>query len=218
MAKELSKYSRVACYLEKLYDKLNEYFYDGQLIRPVITIQSTPRAYRHYTLYDAWSVKGEGYREINMGAGTLDRPIEYTVATLLHEMAHQMGEEVERTQTCSRGGTYHNKEFKRIAEAHGLICTRTDKYGWSNTSTVLSDELLQWILDNNIQEIKITRNDPHGVRIVGGNSTASGGTGYISTATTRQHNFRYQCPCCSAIARSGKPIRLICGDCLLPMT
>lgn len=216
--KELSKYSRLAGYLEKLYDKLNDHFFDGQLDRPVITIQSTPRAYGHYTLYDAWSVKGEGRKEINIGAGTLDRPIEYTVATLLHEMCHQYNQEIANLQDCSRGGTYHNKEFKRIAEAHGLVCTRTEKYGWSNTSAVLSDELLAWILDNDIHEIKLTRHDPHGVRIVGGNSTASGGTGYIPTATTRQHNFRYQCPCCHAIARSGKPVRLICGDCLQPMT
>ena len=68
--KELSKYSRLAGYLEKLYDKLNDHFFDGQLDRPVITIQSTPRAYGHYTLYDAWSVKGEGRKEINIGAGT----------------------------------------------------------------------------------------------------------------------------------------------------
>jgi len=216
--KELTSYNRVAGYLNKLYDRLNDHFFDGQLDRPVITIQSTPRAYGHFTLHDAWSAKGEGYKELNLGAGTLDRPIEYTVATLLHEMSHQLGEEVERVQTCSRNGTYHNKEFKRIAEAHGLICTRSEKYGWSNTSAILSDELLQWILDNDIQEIKLTRHDYHAVCIVGGNSTPSGGTGYIPTATTRQHNFRYQCPCCHAIARSGKPVRLICGDCLQPMT
>ena len=43
--KELTKYSRLAGYLEKLYDKLNADFFDGELDRPVITIQSTPRAY-----------------------------------------------------------------------------------------------------------------------------------------------------------------------------
>ena len=61
MAKELTTYNRAAGYLNKLYDKLNEHFFDSQLTRPVITIQSTPRAYGHYTLYDAWSIKGEGY-------------------------------------------------------------------------------------------------------------------------------------------------------------
>ena len=38
--KEISKYSRLAMYLEKLYDRLNEDFFSGELERPVITIQS----------------------------------------------------------------------------------------------------------------------------------------------------------------------------------
>ena len=92
--KELTKYSRLAGFLEKLYDKLNTDFFDGVLERPVITIQSSSRSYGHYTLYDAWSVKGEGYKEINIAAGTLNRPIEYTVCTLLHEMCHQYNNEI----------------------------------------------------------------------------------------------------------------------------
>lgn len=116
--KELTKYSRLAGFLEKLYDKLNTDFFDGVLERPVITIQSSSRSYGHYTLYDAWSVKGEGYKEINIAAGTLNRPIEYTVCTLLHEMCHQYNNEIINIQDCSRGGTYHNKHFKQAAEAH----------------------------------------------------------------------------------------------------
>lgn len=146
--KELTKYSRLAGYLEKLYDKLNADFFDGVLDRPVITIQSSSRSYGHYTLYDAWSVKGEGHKEINIAAGTLNRPIEYTVCTLLHEMCHQYNNEIVNTQDCSRGGTYHNKYFKQTAETHGLIVTRTEKYGWSTTTP--SDELLEWILNNDI--------------------------------------------------------------------
>ena len=211
--KELTKYSRLAGYLEKLYDKLNADFFNGELVRPVITIQSSSRSYGHYTLYDAWSVKGEGYKEINIAAGTLNRPIEYTVCTLLHEMCHQYNNEVANTQDCSRGGSYHNKYFKRTAEAHGLTVTRSEKYGWSITSP--SDELLDWILNNDIQEIKLNRNEYHGIRIAGGNAAAESGA---PTPSTRpNHNHRYVCPHCHKIARSGKPIRLICGDCLQPM-
>lgn len=81
--KELTKYSRLAGFLEKLYDKLNTDFFDGVLERPVITIQSSSRSYGHYTLYDAWSVKGEGYKEINIAAGTLNRPIEYIMGKII---------------------------------------------------------------------------------------------------------------------------------------
>lgn len=211
--KELTKYSRLAGYLEKLYDKLNEDFFSGELERPVITIQSTTRSYGHYTLYDAWSIKGEGHREINIAAGTLDRPIEYTVCTLLHEMCHQLNNEIVRVQDCSRGGTYHNRYFKQAAEEHGLLVDRSEKYGWSITRP--SDEVLEWIVDNDVQEIKLSRNDFCPVRIVAGGSAASGG---VPTFTgTRSHNHRYLCPSCHSIARSGKPVRLICGDCMQPM-
>jgi len=212
--KELTKYSRLAGYLEKLYDKLNAAFFDGELDRPVITIQSTPRAYGHYSLVPYWNVDGTAKREINIAAGTLNnRPIENVIATLLHEMCHQYNNEIANVQCTSRGGTYHNKYFKQTAEAHGLKVERSEKYGWSITSP--SDELLDWILDNDIQEIKLNRNEYYGIRITGGNAAANGGA---PTPTTRpNHNHRYVCPCCHSIARSGKPINLICGDCLQPM-
>lgn len=211
--KELTKYSRLAGFLEKLYDKLNADFFDGKLDRPVITIQSSSRSYGHYTLYDAWSVKGEGHKEINIAAGTLNRPIEYTVCTLLHEMCHQYNNEIANVQDCSRGGTYHNKYFKQTAEAHGLIVTRSEKYGHSITTP--SDELLDWILNNDIQEIKLNRNEYQGIRIAGGNTAANGGADTSSTRTN--HNHRYVCPVCKSIARSGKPLYLICGDCMAVM-
>ena len=212
--KELTKYSRLAGYLEKLYDKLNAAFFDGELDRPVITIQSSSRSYGHYTLYDAWSVKGEGYKEINIAAGTLNRPIENTICTLLHEMCHQYNNEIANIQDCSRGGTYHNKHFKACAEAHGLIVERSEKYGWSITSNP-SDELLDWILNNDIQEIKLNRNEYYGIRITGGNAAANGGA---PTPTTRpNHNHRYVCPCCHAIIRATRCVNILCGDCMETM-
>jgi len=211
--KELTKYSRLAGYLEKLYDKLNADFFNGELIRPVITIQSSSRCYGSYTLYDAWSVKGKGYREINISSGFLNRSIEYTVATLLHEMTHQYNNEVRNIQDCSRGGVYHNKHFKEAAEVHGLIVERTDNHGWSRT--LPSDELYNWIIDNDIQEIKMNRNDFTGIRITGGNAAANGGV--EAPPAKLSHNYRYVCPCCHTIARAGKVINLICGDCLQPM-
>lgn len=212
--KELTKYSRLAGYLEKLYDKLNDAFFDGELDRPVITIQSTPRAYGHYSLVPYWNVDGTAKREINIAAGALNnRPIESVIATLVHEMCHQYNNEIANVQCTSRGGTYHNRYFKQTAEAHGLIVTRSEKYGWSITSP--SEELLEWILDNDIQEIKLNRNDLCGVRIVGGSSAANGGVPVPTRSTA--HNHRYMCPCCHNIARSSKPLRLICGDCLSPM-
>lgn len=84
--KELTSYNRVAGYLNKVFDLLNTEFFENALSRPTITIQSTPRAYGHFSLReDTWVSKLGGTHEINIGAGTLARPIEDVAATLLHE-------------------------------------------------------------------------------------------------------------------------------------
>ena len=103
--KELTSYNRVASYLNKIYDLLNEEFFESALSRPTITIQSTPKAYGHFTLNnDTWISKNGGTHEINLGAGTLSRPIESIVATLLHEMVHYYNY-VQGIKDCSRGNT-----------------------------------------------------------------------------------------------------------------
>ena len=81
--KQLTSYNRVAGYLNKLFDLLNQRFFESALSRPTITIQSTPRAYGHFSMRDdTWvSVTGSS-NEINIGAGTLARPSENKVGTV----------------------------------------------------------------------------------------------------------------------------------------
>ena len=50
--KQLTSYNRVAGYLNKVFDILNEEFFENELSRPTITIQSTPKAYGHFSLRD----------------------------------------------------------------------------------------------------------------------------------------------------------------------
>jgi hypothetical protein len=210
--KNLTKYNRVAGYLNNLYDRLNADFFNDELERPVITIQSTPRAYGHFTLYNAWNIKGEGSKEINIGAGTLARPIENICATLLHEMCHQLNA-VKGIQDVSRGGTYHNKIFKKTAESHGLAITKSEKYGYSHTEP--AEELLDWILDNDLTDIPMNRNEYGGIQIGGGDKSASGG---LSKPSTRNHSRRYVCPNCRTIVRATKDVNIICADCMELMT
>lgn len=212
--KELTKYSRVAGYLEKLYDKLNTDFFDGALTRPVITIQSTARAYGHYSLAPIWDVGGREVRhEINIAAGTLSRPIENVVSTLLHEMVHQYNNEILNVQDCSRGGTYHNKLFRSAAEDHGLVVTRSEKYGWSHTEP--SDYLMAWLIENDVREIPMNRAEFLQTRIGGGPHIPNGGL--PTTGTKRSASRRYSCPQCSSIVRATKVVNVICGDCLTHM-
>lgn len=209
--KEIVKTSRLAGQLEKLFRMLNADMFNGQLDMPIITIQSTPRAYGHYSVAPIWTINGEEKRhEINIGAGTLDRDIEYTVATLLHEMCHMYNDTVLNVQDCSRQGTYHNRQFKATAESVGLIVTKSDKYGYAHTAP--SDSLIEWILDNDIQEIKLNRNEG-GIRITGGNNTGNS-AGQTPGKNPNSHSTKYQCPACGNSVRATKKLNVICGDCM----
>ena len=120
-------------YLNKLFDLLNQRFFESALSRPTITIQSTPRAYGHFSMRDdTWvSVTGSS-NEINIGAGTLARPIENVCSTLLHEMVHYYCH-VNGIKDTSRGNTYHNKRFKEEAEKRGLMISSAPHIGYSVT-------------------------------------------------------------------------------------
>ena len=72
--KETVKTSRTAGYLEKIFRALNTKYFGGQLEEPIITIQSTPRAYGHVTVARAWNRGNTTRHELNIGAGTLILP------------------------------------------------------------------------------------------------------------------------------------------------
>ena len=205
--KELTSYNRVAGYLNKIFDLLNKAFFEGALARPTITIQSTPRAYGHFSLReDTWVSKIGGTHEINIGAGTLARPIEDVVATLLHEMVHYHNF-VNGIQDCSRGNTYHNKRFKEAAEARGLVVERSERYGWSRTSP--SETLLDFVLDNGLTDILLNRNEESGFQMTGTGAHSGSVFGTTKTSSTR----KYICPCCGMSIRATKEVRIACMDC-----
>ena len=210
--KQLTSYNRVAGYLNKIFDLLNEEFFENELSRPTITIQSTPRAYGHFSLReDTWVSKLGGTHEINIGAGTLSRPIEEVVSTLLHEMVHYYNYE-RGVQDCSRGNTYHNRKFREEAERRGLIVEHSDKYGWSHTSP--SDLLLDFVLENDLSDILINRNEFSGFQM-GGTGTHSGTP--ITPTAKKSSSRKYICPCCGTSIRATKRVNIGCLDCGVPM-
>lgn len=208
--KELTSYNRVAGYLNKIFDLLNHEYFESALSRPTITIQSTPRAYGHFSLRDdTWVSKIGGTHEINIGAGTLARPIEEVVATLLHEMVHYYNYE-NGIQDCSRGNTYHNKRFKKEAERRGLLITHSEKYGWSHSEP--SEDLLNFVIDNGLTDILLNRNEFTGFQI-GGTGTHSGGVAPTGTTPRTSSTRKYVCPCCGMSVRATRTVRIACIDC-----
>ena len=192
--KQLTSYNRVAGYLNKLFDLLNEHYFENALSRPTITIQSTPKAYGHFTLRDDTWVSAVGNtHEINLGAGTLARPIEEVAATLLHEMVHFYCY-LNHIKDTSRNGTYHNKRFQEIAETHGLIVAHHPKYGWTLTSP--ADDLLDFILETGLTDILITRNEHPAFPL-----------------PKKSSSRKYRGPCCGNSVRATKAVHIACLDC-----
>lgn len=202
--KQLSNYKRVTGYLDKIFNLLNQNYFSGELPKAVITVQSTPKAYGHFTCYDAWHCADTGFKEINIGAGTLDRPIENVTATLLHEMIHEYCF-IHQIKDTSRGGSYHNKRFKAEAERRGLQIDYDSRIGWSITSP--TEDLLNFCIENDLTDILIARND-----LIGFNPAITRGKGTAST--TRRSSYRkHICPKCLSTARTTKDMKLICGEC-----
>ena len=213
--KQLTSYVRAVGYLNKLFDLLNEEFFEGALVRPTITIQSTPKAYGHFTLRpDTWkSLTGDSY-EINIGAGTLNRPIELTATTLYHEMVHLYCA-VNSIKDTSNGYVYHNSRFKRVAEEHGGAIVEKDasgRYGW--TITRPSDRMLDFVLNNQLTDILIGRNERPTYAFGGNGGVHNNGGLILPTEKKKSSSRKLICPCCNLTVRATKPnLELMCVKC-----
>lgn len=210
--KETVKTSRTAGYLEKIFRALNADWFSGELEEPIITIQSTPRAYGHVTIGKVWYRKDEQRHELNLGAETLKRPIEEVVATIMHEMVH-LYNLAHGVQDCSRGGMYHNKRFRDEAVRRGLCIGHHKTYGW--TITAPSDKLIEYILEQGWSEISMNRGwgwtPPPST---GGKAGNNGGGAIPGTPAPKKSSTRkLQCPCCGNSIRATKAVRIMCMDC-----
>ena len=216
--KSTIKTSRTAGQLEKMFRELNKHYYNGELPEPIITLKKTPSAYGHITTVKTWTVSTEQDTEqryeINISTATLDRPIEKTTATLLHEMVHEYCMETGIKDT-SNNGVYHNRRFKEQAEAHGLTVDHHEKYGWTITSP--SEELLDFIIFQGWQDIqmgeRLAWSDMAGTG-AGSKSPGSSQTGAPKPPKAKSSTRRWVCPKCGTIIRSTKEVRVICADCM----
>lgn len=152
--KQTIKTSRAAGQLEKMFRTMNAHFFAGELPDCIISLKKTPGAYGHITTVETWTAGGKGLHEINISTATLDRPIEETAATLLHEMCHLFNM-IHGIKDCSgSGNAYHNKKFKATAESHGLEIGHDSKYGWTITTPGI--ELLELVELQGWQSIQMT--------------------------------------------------------------
>jgi len=212
--KQINKMSRLTGELEKCFNLLNTEMFNNELPTPIITVIPTPRAYAHYVPYDIWNTTSDSKREINIASGTLNRPIENIVASMLHEMCHMYNDIILNIQDTSRGGTYHNKNFAIQAQKRGLNVTKSEKYGYAHTDP--TDKLIEWVLlHDELREIEMCRNNAYSPSNVGTHSNNSNRT-YTPT-NKNNHSIKYICPHCYNSVRATKTVNIICGDCMKTM-
>ncbi|MDC7290177.1 SprT-like domain-containing protein [Blautia schinkii] len=205
--KQLTNYQRVAQYLNKVFKLVNEEYFDSSLELPTITIQSTVGAYGHVSVNKVWHSNESFTRELNLSADYLNRPIENVVSTLIHEGCHLYAMQSGIKDT-SNNGVYHNKRFKALAEERGLSITRHEKYGW--TITEPTEVVLDFCIENHLEDIQIVRQSSYSIGISGGKS----GSGKTVTRPRKPSSTRkYVCPCCGNSFRATKEIRVLCLDC-----
>ena len=198
MTNASEKYIDAIRYLGDLYDFWNEKYYGGELIKPVITIQADAKnkATGWFVCGEVWHESAEeaGSVELNISAQFLNRPAADIAETMLHELAHQYAH-INKMQDCSRGGSYHNKLFARIAETHGLTVEKDSRIGWAVTK--LSPAAAELFAGFSSEHKLIYRDpDKRGMK--------------VKSSSTR----KYICPICGTSVRATKRVAIMCAECM----
>ncbi len=204
-------------FLENAFRILNQVYFNDELPETVITIQSSQRTYGHITVQKIWRDSWDSYHEINISAEYLNRPIENIIATLVHEMTHLYCME-NNIKDTSNGGRYHNKNFKKIAEEHGLKISYGQYIGWSVTEPTenLMEVIKEYHLDTQFEYVRMGAYVQTGGK--GGTDGGLDGTGGTGNPPKKKTSTRkYICPNCKNSVRATKDVNILCMDCGLQM-
>ena len=180
-------------YLTHLYNLFNKRLWANELPEVMITLLPTKNAYGHFSGYTNWissSTDSKKY-ELNIDALSLDNSPEAICATLIHEQCHLYAKTKGIIDT-SDNHRYHNKNFKRIAQDHGLEVEHDEKIGWSLTT--LDDDTKKYLKRVRLKEFELYR---------------------VPNSTTTTKLLRFYCSRCDTVAWVSKRKQpgLICGGC-----
>lgn len=196
--------------LYEAFDKMNERFFNGEVPRPTITIQTrgTAKAYGWCSVNPIWEGE-EKTHEINITAEYANRPFIDIMETLLHEVVH-LDNIVKGIKDCSRGGTYHNKKFKEGAERVGLIVKKTEQYGFAFTEA--SEELIEIIKSWGLDETTFNTARIDFEKVRSGGDESEDTNPKTGQKRRKSSSIKYVCGC-GTIIRATKEVNVICGDC-----
>lgn len=194
----MSSIKEIITILEDIFDKANAKFYDGKVIKPIITVQTAGRGVLGWCscnrIWNNEETNEEAY-EINIVAEHLTRSINEVVGTMLHEMVH-----LHNLQNGIKDCTavqYHNKHFRDSALEHGLklMVEKADvNKGYSYTE--LNDEGLAFVKEMGWEDFKINR------------------TPKVDKTPKKSHKtYTFVCDCGTKIRHKDKELKITCGVC-----
>lgn len=196
--KELTKTSRIAGELEKIFRTLNTEIFDDELDMPMITVEHI-RTDANVSALPSWNTKrGEKYG-LQIAQNVLRRPLDNVIEVLLHQMIHLWCYQ-NNISDSSRGGHYHNIKFATLATEKGLTVVPHPTQGW--TVTGINDDLLEFIATQGWPEHILPPDEPNAED---------------ATPKKKGSTRRLVCPQCGAIVRATRDVNLLCLDCDVPM-
>lgn len=125
--------------LQRAYDFFNERLFDGELPGALITLQRSGKSLGHYSSVRYVNRRGAKADEINLNpAFFATRPVEDTLSTLAHEMAHQWRERNgEPPRRC-----YHDRAWGTKMLGIGLQPSSTGRPGGKEVGEKMSHYVL----------------------------------------------------------------------------
>lgn len=185
--------------LYNIFNFLNKELFKGECQLPVITIQANKGkrlSYGWCTAHKQWKDKVNGYYEINIAAEFLNREVTAIAETMLHEMVH-LYNSYKEIKDCSNNNVYHNKEYKKSAEEHGLIVEKERTVGWAITKFNDTTKELIKKLQIDLTAFELYREKE------------------IKINKDKQPSFKYECDCGIKFTLY-KKLDIICKQCNKP--
>lgn len=175
---------------QKAYDYFNEYLFGGELKPCLLNFSRKNKVYGFFARERWFNEENNEYtHEISLNPDILDRPLDHTFATLVHEMCHQW--HYDYGEKPSKIG-YHNKEWANKMLEVGLI---PDDGTGKMTGYRVSHRI-----DENGMFKRAFENMPNDIKLVWKSSSP-----FTNTQKKKEKNkVKYTCPYCD-LSVWGKP-------------
>lgn len=210
--------------LQLAYDHFNRTLFDGELPACLITFQREKRTYGYFSHARFESEAGKSTDEIAINPAYFAVvPIVEIMQTLAHEMVHLWQ---AHFGTPGRRG-YHNREWADKMEAIGLMPSDTGQPGGRKVGEKMADypqpggafaaACAQLLTD----DFTITWRDrlpsPPLRPMVDPGTASAAGPAIADVQEDKSNRKKYTCPSCGSNTWGKPGMKLICGECRIPL-